>query len=512
MSKTPRELLAEQQEMMPSTMPVAPSATISASLTESHSNAVKFSAKLLVSSASEKSESRSASGDNRCHLTRVPFDAIAPIMACLEPIEISHLRSTCRHMVAAFNVAVEMEYFIEFAGCLDGDAISIDGSGDSYQLHTIESQVHRWFPIALGASSHAFPAESCPRSLSILIGRYFGGFGFMPNLESIRYRARPNSRFMYFLHEAQSLKTADIDVVDKLDMNLNPSLFGDCPNLENVRLGRCPMAPNFFKGCSSLRNIDLSELRNNRSIDSGFLSDSGIRSIDLSHFTEVTEIQGQLMHIGHHFAAECTQLVEVNLEGLVSLKSIGDNALCQCPALKTVRLGCMPALTLVGRNFLCGCSSLVEIDLSGWTNVQCVGEGFLAGCELIETIDISNWSQLRTIGGNFAADCYQLKTLKLPTPWPSLCSIGSHFAASCDSLQRVDFPEMDGLTSIEGNFMVLCGSLEEVSFASCPALADVKGLWFEGCSSLSRIVVRTTEDLEGIRPAVPVAIDIILVE
>ena len=179
------------------------------------------------------------------------------------------------------------------------------------------------------------------------------------------------------------------------------SMFEDCSSLTELKLGKMGSsyyeadAHAMFKGCSSLKTLDL----------------SGLEGTNLKNMTEMF--------------AGCTSLTGLDLKGLVTENTKEMGAVFKnCAGLKSVNLEGIStkSATSVASMFE-GCSSLETLDVSGFdtANVSYMGSMF-KGCGALKTLDLSAFDLTR-IGryshSEILYGCSSLESLKTPAGIPS---------------------------------------------------------------------------------------------
>ena len=90
--------------------------------------------------------------------------------------------------------------------------------------------------------------------------------------------------------------------------------------------------------------------------------------------------------MGDGFLNECSSLEEVDLSNLSNLQEVGHGFLRQCSSLKKVDLKGLRSLQKVWDCFLSECSSLEEVDLSDLLNLQELGDDFLSQCSSLTRV------------------------------------------------------------------------------------------------------------------------------
>ena len=102
----------------------------------------------------------------------------------------------------------------------------------------------------------------------------------------------------------------------------------------------------------------------------GLLGHSFIRSVDLTHFCNVTTIRA-------HFLVNCARLTKIDLSPFTKVTQVGSGFLEACTALTEVDLTPLAGLTTIPPQFLFRCSSLRVVDMGGLVHVSSVGSNLL---------------------------------------------------------------------------------------------------------------------------------------
>lgn len=246
------------------------------------------------------------------------------------------------------------------------------------------------------------------------------------------------------------------------------SVFSNNQTLKKVTLPKSVTSLDYtFKGCTLL-----SEIVNTEQIKicggSTFSGCSSLKNIDLSNCET----------IGGSTFSNCNNLQSVNLKKCITIES---QAFLNCNNLKSV--GNLSSCTTIGENAFHSCYSLKSIDISSCNSLN--GNVF-SDCTRLEEVKLSKQlSQIRWYTFN---GCTNLKNIDLS----NCTSIGSYAFAECRSLTSVGNTAL--LSSIEGYAFSNCANLTNIDLSNCTFIGE----WaFHGCPKLSNINLSKCKLLEN---------------
>ena len=134
---------------------------------------------------------------------------------------------------------------------------------------------------------------------------------------------------------------------------------------QETSLTRCV----FLEGFDNVTNVG-------NSFFSGFTT---IKEIDLSPLRNVTAI-------GDAFLQDCSALTPtINLAPLSNVVTIGTNFLVNCKSLESIDFAPLGKVTTIGSHFMFLCSNIVSCDIAGLKSVISVSDDFFFfGCSALE--------------------------------------------------------------------------------------------------------------------------------
>lgn len=245
-------------------------------------------------------------------------------------------------------------------------------------------------------------------------------------------------------------------------------IFSNNQTLKKVTLPKSVTSLNYtFNGCTLL-----SEIVNTEQIKicggSTFSGCSSLKNIDLSNCET----------IGGSTFSNCNNLQSVNLKKCITIES---QAFLNCNNLKSV--GSLSSCTTIGENAFHSCYSLKSIDISSCNSLN--GNVF-SDCTRLEEIKLSK--QLSQIRWYTFSGCTNLKNIDLS----NCTSIGGYAFAECRSLTSVGNTAL--LSSIEGYAFSNCANLTNIDLSNCTFIGE----WaFHGCPKLSNINLSKCKLLEN---------------
>lgn len=246
------------------------------------------------------------------------------------------------------------------------------------------------------------------------------------------------------------------------------SVFSNNQTLKKVTLPKSVTSLDYtFKGCTLL-----SEIVNTEQIKicggSTFSGCSSLKNIDLSNCET----------IGGSTFSNCNNLQSVNLKKCITIES---QAFLNCNNLKSV--GNLSSCTTIGENAFHSCYSLKSIDISSCNSLN--GNVF-SDCTRLEEVKLSK--QLSQIRWNTFNGCTNLKNIDLS----NCTSIGGYAFAECQNLTSVGNTAL--LSSIEGYAFSNCANLTNIDLSNCTFIGE----WaFRGCPKLSNINLSKCKLLEN---------------
>ena len=134
---------------------------------------------------------------------------------------------------------------------------------------------------------------------------------------------------------------------------------GDLIITENMSSDHTQIDSEIFKGCFSVREINLSQLTKIIRITNWFLPNF----IILKKLILPTDIQ----YIGSFFLIGCKSIKEINLSNLTKLTHINNTFLRKCTLLETLILP--PNIEQIEYSFLEDCTNITEVNLSYLTKL-----------------------------------------------------------------------------------------------------------------------------------------------
>ena len=209
-----------------------------------------------------------------------------------------------------------------------------------------------------------------------------------------------------------------------------------------------------FKGCTSLKKVDLRECANFPWL--GYEVFKGLTSL------QTVQLPSSILHIEKRAFEGCENLGYVNLDNITDFEY---RALADCKALESITL----SNVLIEDEVFSGCTGLRFLSLD-----HCrLGKGVFEGCSSLVTVSLYNWDypiQERTF-----KNCTSLRVFSVPA---TVTSIGPEAFAGCTSLEIVSLPEPE--SSIGEKAFYGCTSLnnitlpETVNYIGKSAFTDVK--------------------------------------
>ena len=441
-------------------------------------------------------ESRDSSNQRQPQslLMSLPIESFATIYSFLSVNDSASLRSSCSSTVDAFNMAVELEYYIPCAGSENPNAAD--------PMTNPVGRNSRWFPMlqpmwSASSSSRAVRARSlsCLLDSSLNFARICSVPQQISGVYSLRVRARGSLQWLGQcpVPDCQSLAIADIDCFQSAS-EIPQRFLTDCPSLHRLKLGASPtvgvLGDNFLSSAGRLLGADfLRGLPNLKAIGAYAFSRSAIRSIEISRLEF-------LAVIGNFFAFDCTNLGEVKLEHLPSLRSIGKHFLYRCHGAFTLTFENLPCLQTIESDFLSR-TGVQNVVFNGTPILSSIGQGFCKCCSTLKSVHMGKQPSLVKIASDFLADCASVLEVSLPE-LPAVSEIGNSFLSSCTSLSSVSLGSMPCLKIVSSFFLIRCANLRELRLEA-PGAEVVQCGFLNDCSSL------TSLDVSALPPRAEVA-------
>ncbi|MBR4729034.1 MAG: leucine-rich repeat protein, partial [Prevotella sp.] len=257
-------------------------------------------------------------------------------------------------------------------------------------------------------------------------------------------------------------------------------------SLTNVRLPKTTrwIGDFSFAGCSNLKEVNFTELKNLEEIYSRAFAWTALNVIDLSQ-TKLTYVNSEFYQVKNLkniiFPQTITRLgdvfrgssvTEIDLSNYTNLKTL-EGTFSECRDLVKVTLP--EGLTSINWAFN-GCEKLTTINLP--KSLQVIGGSAFSNTKL-QMIDLSGLTELQSIDGSAFSSCYELCEILFPT---SLEQIGDNAFSSCNKLTSVDLSNTQ-LQSISERTFSWCNNLESVKMPK--TLETIGNYAFESCNKLS---------------------------
>ena len=163
--------------------------------------------------------------------------------------------------------------------------------------------------------------------------------------------------------------------------------------------------------------------------------------------------------IGGYDFYKCTNLTEVDLSNVQTLKNIGDNAFANCSSLSTVKLPMNGELESIDTNafgFVEGVGSAPQIrEIMIPASVKVIHGHVFNGCKQLGNVEFAEGSKLETIYWN-VFESTSLKKITIPA---SVTTIKSKAFRRCEQLKSVTFAPGSQLKEVGTNAFVDCPNL-----------------------------------------------------
>ena len=168
-------------------------------------------------------------------------------------------------------------------------------------------------------------------------------------------------------------------------------------------------------------------------------------------------VKNGVTRIGRYDFYNCTNLTEVDLSNVQTLKNIGDNAFANCSSLSTVKLPMNGELEWIDTNafgFVDGSAPKIrEIKIPA--SVKVIHGHVFNGCKQLENVEFAEDSELETIYWN-VFDSTSLKKITIPA---SVTTIEFDAFGRCEQLKSVTFAPGSQLKKVDKKAFVDCPNL-----------------------------------------------------
>ena len=168
-------------------------------------------------------------------------------------------------------------------------------------------------------------------------------------------------------------------------------------------------------------------------------------------------VKNGVTRIGRYDFYNCTNLTEVDLSNVQTLKNIGDNAFANCSSLSTVKLPMNGELEWIDTNafgFVDGSAPKIrEIKIPA--SVKEISGHVFNGCKQLENVEFAEGSKLETIYWN-VFDSTSLKKITIPA---SVTTIEFDAFGRCEQLKSVTFAPGSQLKKVDKKAFVDCPNL-----------------------------------------------------
>ena len=168
-------------------------------------------------------------------------------------------------------------------------------------------------------------------------------------------------------------------------------------------------------------------------------------------------VENGVTGIGHYDFYNCTNLTEVDLSNVQTLKKIGDNAFANCSSLSTVKLPMNGELEWIDTNafgFVDGSAPKIR-EIMIPASVKKISGHVFNGCKQLENVEFAEGSKLETIYWN-VFESTSLKKITIPA---SVTTIESKAFRRCEQLKSVTFAPGSQLKKVGENAFVDCPNL-----------------------------------------------------
>ena len=243
------------------------------------------------------------------------------------------------------------------------------------------------------------------------VGHWWGPFvGYPERIQYGAFSGRKNLRSAVipsFIKPNSSSSTGDGYV------------FSGCTGLESVKLGCGFVGTGWFKGCTSLRTVDLS-----------IVSSLGTYAFEKSGLTRVTLHSGLPSTVRNSCRfARCADLAEVVLEE--GLTGIGGYEFKECTSLKEITIP--RSMSYIGTGAFMGCTSLESATILGCER-STNHDGIFAKCKNLKTVTIGDG--VTHLNSYMFQYCYGLESVTIGS---GVTELPVFLFSYCTSLKKVVF-------------------------------------------------------------------------
>ena len=268
-------------------------------------------------------------------------------------------------------------------------------------------------------------------------------------------------------------------------------MFNRCSSLTNIDLTNLNTndvinMSYMFSNCSSLTSINLSNLYNNKIKDISYIFNgcSSLTNVNLSNFNTNNVSNMSYMFNG------CSSLINANLSNFNTnnVKDIS-GMFNGCSSLTKIDLSNFNTNNVKSMdNMFNGCSSLANINLSNFntSNVKNIS-GMFYGCSSLTNVNLSNFNTNNVTKMNFMLyNCSSLKNINLSNFNTNNVTKMNSMFYNCSSLKNINLSNFN-TNNVEdmNNMFNGCSSLAKIDLSNfnTKKVKDM-GQMFDGCSSL----------------------------
>ena len=206
-------------------------------------------------------------------------------------------------------------------------------------------------------------------------------------------------------------------------------------------------------------------------------------------------VENGVTEIGGYDFYKCTNLTEVDLSNVQTLKNIRDNAFANCSSLSTVKLPMNGELESIGINafgFVEGVGSAPQIrEIMIPASVKVIYGHVFNGCKQLENVEFAEGSKLETIYWN-VFESTSLKKITIPA---SVTTIEFNAFRWCEQLKSVTFAPGSKLETI-GKMAFEDTAISEISI---PASVKTIGNYvFKDCLKLTKVIFESPSKLNDV--------------
>ena len=284
----------------------------------------------------------------------------------------------------------------------------------------------------------------------------------------------------YMFRGCSSLKSLDLSSFDTSQVTDMSSMFYYCPKLSSLDLSSFDTSQvtgmsGMFGCCSSLSSLDLSSFGTSSvtSMTSMFYDCQSLASLDLSSFdtSNVTDMT--------YMFCNCSSLASLDVSGLDTSSVTGMGGMFSgCSSLASLDLSSFNTsnvismysvysfdlMTWVNGGMFSGCSSLASLDLSSFDTSQVTEMSCMFyGCSSLASLDLSSFDTSQVTDMSGMFGNCPIQTLELSSFETSQVTNASSMFSGCSSLKSLD-----------------------LSGFATPKVADMSSM-FEGCTSLASL-------------------------